>query len=98
GPLARMLVAYASGRTEVQDVVNDALGRLKAPVTALFSTLGRTAARGLETQLVVHWMQEFYDSLITNIKSGVTSTFTRERWDPSTWPASAAGVGLTEAP
>jgi len=98
GPLARLLVSYASGRTEVQDVVNDALKRLNVPVAALFSTLGRTAARGLETVLVVQWMQEFYDQLLTEVKSGHTSTFTRDKWEPSTWPASAEGVGLTEAP
>jgi len=98
GPLARMLVAYASGSTEVQDVVNDTLGRLNVPVTALFSTLGRTAARGLETLLVVGWMREFFNDLVTNVKSGRLSTFTRERWEPSTWPDDADGVGLTEAP
>ena len=98
GPLARLLVSFASGRTEVQDVVKEALGRLNAPVTALFSTLGRTAARGLETRLVVHWMQEFFDQLIANIKSGNTATFTRDRWEPSTWPAETQGVGLSEAP
>jgi hydrogenase large subunit len=98
GPLARLLVAYASGRDDVKEVVNDALGRLKAPVTALFSTLGRTAARGLETQLVVHWMRGFYDDLLANIRTGYTNTFSRERWDPSTWPKEATGVGMTEAP
>ena len=54
GPLARMIVGYASGNAEFKDVVNDALGRLKLPATALFSTLGRTAARGLETRLAVN--------------------------------------------
>jgi hydrogenase large subunit len=98
GPLARLLVAHASGREEVTEVITEALGILDVPITALFSTLGRTAARGLETRLVAHWMQEFYDQLITRVSSGSTSTFTRERWDPSTWPASADGVGLTEAP
>lgn len=98
GPLARLLVSYASGRTDVKDVVNDALKRLNVPVDALFSTLGRTAARGLETQLIVQWMQGFYDQLLTEIKNGHTSTFTRDKWDPSTWPATAEGVGLTEAP
>jgi hydrogenase large subunit len=98
GPLARLLVAFASGRTDVQDVVKEALGRLNAPVTALFSTLGRTAARGLETRLVVHWMKEFFDQLVANVKAGNTSTFTRENWEPATWPASSQGVGLTEAP
>ncbi len=98
GPLARLLVSYASGRTDVKDVVNEALQRLNVPVTALFSTLGRTAARGLETRLVVHWMKEFYDELLAQVRSGHTSTFTRDKWDPSTWPATAEGVGLSEAP
>jgi len=98
GPLARMLVGYASGRTDIQDVVNDTLGKLGVPVTALFSTLGRTAARGLETLLIAHWNKEYFDRLVNNIKSGHTSTFTREKWEPSTWPKEAQGLGLTEAP
>ncbi len=98
GPLARVLVAYASGSTEVRDVVNDALKRLNVPVAALFSSLGRTAARGLETYLVAHWMQEFYDQLIAQVKVQQTTTFNAERWDPSTWPKQCEGVGLTEAP
>ena len=98
GPLARLLVSYAKGSTEVKDVVDEALGQLGVPVTALFSTLGRTAARGLETRLVVHWMKGFYDELIAQIKTGELSTFTRDRWEPSTWPATAQGVGLSEAP
>jgi hydrogenase large subunit len=98
GPLSRMLVGYASGRTDIQDVVNDTLGKLGVPITALFSTLGRTAARGLETLLIAHWNKEYFDRLVNNIKSGQTSTFTREKWEPSTWPKEAQGLGLTEAP
>ena len=40
GPLARLLVAYASGNGEVKEVVDGALKALDVPVTALFSTLG----------------------------------------------------------
>ena len=98
GPLARLLVSFASGRTEVKEVVTEALQRLNVPLAALFSTLGRTAARGLETRLVVHWLQGFYDDLIEQIKTGHTSTFTRDKWEPSTWPSTAEGVGLSEAP
>jgi len=98
GPLARMLVAYASGNKEVQEVVNSTLAALNVPVAALFSTLGRTAARGLETKLIAGWNLEFYDSLISNIKAGDTTTFTREKWDPSEWPDISEGVGMTEAP
>ena len=98
GPLARMLVAYASGRTEVMDVVGEALKQLDVPVTALFSTLGRTAARGLETRLVARWAKEFYGQLLANIKNGETRTFNGAKWDPAQWPAEARGVGMTEAP
>ncbi|MBK9315131.1 MAG: nickel-dependent hydrogenase large subunit [Acidobacteria bacterium] len=98
GPLARLLVAFGKGNTEVKDVVVDALGRLAVPIDALFSTLGRTAARGLETKLVVNWMKGFYDDLLANIRNGQVSTFTREKWEPSTWPAECEGVGMTEAP
>ncbi|MGE0101758.1 MAG: nickel-dependent hydrogenase large subunit [Blastocatellales bacterium] len=98
GPLARVLVAYAKGNAEVKEVVTETLTKLAVPVDALFSTLGRTAARGLETRLVVNWLKGFYDELLANIKSGQVSTFTREKWEPSTWPAECEGVGMTEAP
>lgn len=98
GPLARLLVGYGSGNAEIKEVVDGALTALDVPVTALFSTLGRTAARGLETRLVARWIQEFYGELQSNLKGGDMSTFTREKWDPSTWPAECEGVGLSEAP
>jgi len=98
GPLARLLVAYASGRTEVVEVVNGALQKLGVPVAALFSTLGRTAARGLETLLIAGWAKEFHAELISNIKNGDTRMFNGEKWDPETWPAEARGAGMTEAP
>ena len=98
GPLARVLVAYASGSKEVQELVGGVLKKLDVPVAALFSTLGRTAARGLETKLIAGWAHEFFDQLITNIKSGDTRTANTTHWDPATWPKEARGVGMTEAP
>ncbi len=98
GPLARMLVAYAKGSTDVKELVGAVLKKLDVPVTVLFSTLGRTAARGVETQIVAHWMKTFYNDLVANLKAGEMSTFTRDRWEPSTWPVAAEGVGMTEAP
>ncbi len=98
GPLARLLVAYASGNKEVQELVGAALKQLDVPVAALFSTLGRTAARGLETKLIAGWSKEFYGQLVANIKNGETRTFNGEKWDPDTWPAEARGVGMSEAP
>ncbi len=98
GPLSRMLVGYARGNEEIQDAVNGALSHLEVPVEALFSTLGRTAARGLESKLVAGWTLEFYNQLLTNIKNGDTRMASMELWDPSKWPAEAKGVGFTEAP
>jgi hydrogenase large subunit len=98
GPLARLLVAYASGREEVKEAVNGALKALDVPVAALFSTLGRTAARGIETQLIARWSKEFYTQLLANIKNGDTRMFNNTRWDPETWPQEAKGVGMSEAP
>ena len=98
GPLARALVNYAKGNQEVKEVVDEALKKLDVPVTALFSTLGRTAARGLETRLIARWAREFYDELIGNLKNGDMSTANTTMWDPSSWPAECEGVGLTEAP
>jgi hydrogenase large subunit len=98
GPLARLLVGYASGSKEIQDVVNEALTALGVPVGALFSTLGRTAARGLETRLIARWALEFYGQLLTNLKNGDTRTHNGDMWEPQTWPAEAKGVGMSEAP
>lgn len=98
GPLARTLVGFASGRTEYKEVVTEALGRLKLTPACLFSTLGRTAARGLETRLAAKWLGEEYDRLIANLKAGDSVTADTKRWDPKTWPADCKGFGLEEAP
>ena len=98
GPLSRMLVGYASGNTEIKDVVNDALGKLGVGAPALFSTLGRTAARGLETVLMSKWAQDDFDSLIANIKAGDTRVHNSANFEPETWPTESRGLGLGEAP
>ncbi|HSM08852.1 MAG TPA: nickel-dependent hydrogenase large subunit, partial [Gemmatimonadota bacterium] len=91
GPLARMLVAYASGHADVQGVVNDALGRLEVGPEVLFSTLGRVAARGAETVLLARRLEKWFDDLVARIRAGDTATFNGEKWDPSTWPQTAQG-------
>ena len=98
GPLARVLMLYASGHEQTQELVDYTLRTLNVPVEALFSTLGRTAARTLETKVVADNMQTWYDNLVANIKAGDTRTFNEALWQPSTWPKRAQGVGFTEAP
>ncbi len=98
GPLARMLVAYASGHEDAQQLVNEALGRLGVGPAALFSTLGRTAARGIETVMLARRMEVWYDRLVERIKSGDTQTFVSDKWEPSSWPDRAQGYGYLDAP
>ena len=98
GPLARVLTLYAKGHEQTRELVDMTLKQLDVPVRALFSTLGRTAARTLETKVIADAMQTWYDNLVANIQSGDTTTFNEAYWDPSTWPAEARGVGYMEAP
>jgi len=98
GPLARVLMLYATGNEQAKELVNMTLSTLDVPVDALFSTLGRTAARGLETKIIGDMMQTWYNNLVANIKAGDTKTHNDGLWDPSTWPQQAKGVGFMEAP
>jgi hydrogenase large subunit len=97
GPLARMLVAYAAGAEPQKELVNSVLKQLDLPAEALFSTLGRTAARGLETKLIADWALEFYDALIQNLESD-SRMVNHQSWSEEKWPKQAQGFGLTEAP
>ncbi|MBL3588442.1 MAG: nickel-dependent hydrogenase large subunit [gamma proteobacterium endosymbiont of Lamellibrachia anaximandri] len=98
GPLARVLILYAKGHEQTRELVNMTLKTLDLPVRALFSTLGRTAARTLETKIIADAMQGWQDQLIANIKAGDTKTFNEALWEPSTWPSRCQGVGFMEAP
>ena len=98
GPLARYLVAYARGQEDIKAQVDGLLAALDLPVAALFSTLGRTAARGLECSWAAHKMREVYDGMMANLKAGDTATANMTMWEPVTWPADTKGVGYGEAP
>ncbi|MGD9973015.1 MAG: nickel-dependent hydrogenase large subunit [Desulfatirhabdiaceae bacterium] len=93
GPLARVLVAYGKGHAEIKSLVDSTLKKLDIPVTALFSTLGRTAARGLETIAIGDAMEGMINELITNIKNGDTKTY--QAWQ---MPDKGMGYGLNDVP
>ena len=96
--MARMLVAYANGHPQVKAKVDEMLGALGLEAGALVSTLGRVAARGVETQLVVEEMGSWIDQLEGNMNSGNLDIHNGALWDPATWPSTAIGWGTTEAP
>ncbi len=88
GPLARVLVGYRRGKSVFVDAVNGFLSRTGLPAEALLSTLGRTAARCLETKIIADAM----DGWLRQLDSGGS---TMSSW---TMPSQAAGMGLNEAP
>jgi len=98
GPLARMIVGYAAGQKDIRELVDGVLKKLNAPPTVLFSTLGRIAARALESLLMVRKLETWVEDLDSNLAHGKVQIFNPIRWDPSTWPSTATGFGWHEAP
>lgn len=98
GPLSRMLMMYARGDAQARELVDSSLSQLKLDQSALFSTLGRTLARALETKILCDNLQGWYDSLVANIKGGDTRTFNENYFDPAYWPKDGKGIGVMEAP
>jgi hydrogenase large subunit len=98
GPLARFVIGYVKGQDDIKGLVDYALGTLGVPVTALFSTLGRTAARGLECKWAADKLKAEYQKLLASIKAGDTATANMDNFEPRTWKKSAQGYGFVEAP
>jgi Ni,Fe-hydrogenase I large subunit len=98
GPLARMLVAYAAGHEDVKREVGALLSALGVGPEVLFSTLGRIAARAVETKLIAARLPAWLNELEENLRSGDLAIADVSKWDPASWPKEAQGWGLEEAP
>ena len=98
GPLARVLVAYASGNEDARTIVGHVLDKLGVGPEALFSTLGRTAARGIECLMLAQKSELWLNQLADNMGRGNLEVHNAEKWDPATWPKEAQGFGYHEAP
>jgi [NiFe] hydrogenase large subunit/hydrogenase large subunit len=99
GPLARMLIAYASGRpARVKELVDKVLSTLRVGPEALFSTLGRVAARAVEAQVLVESMDMWVRGLADNMARRDYRIQDNSKWDPSSWPRECLGAGFHEAP
>lgn len=88
GPLARMAVAYAQGDPTVKEMVDSTLARFKASPAALFSVLGRHAARALECKVVADAMADWLLEL--ELGEPVYAEYTI--------PQESAGMGLSDGP
>jgi len=98
GGLSRLLVAYNSGNTFVRTEIDALLRYLSSKagatlgVEALASTLGRTAARNIETLYIANNMVDWIQELIAAIRDGNAGTFTKAS------NFTGEGTGMWEAP
>jgi Ni,Fe-hydrogenase I large subunit len=97
GPLARMAIAYAAGHPQVVSAIGEAVQALGGE-DALFSTIGRMVARGVETQVIAAQMPAWLDELESAIASGETTVHNGSMWDPASWPSAAEGWAAVAAP
>ena len=96
GPLARMIVGVASKDERITKYVTNFLKRGNLPVSVLFSTVGRTAGRAIETELMADALVEWADELAANVAAGDLSTWTEFDFDKVS--VKTKGMGLAEAP
>lgn len=92
GPLACVLVNYAKGNPDIKPLVDMVLQKLSVGPEALFSTLGRTAARGIETLAIANKMASMLEEFKDNIRSD------KQIVEDLEVPQESRGVGFVEAP
>ena len=100
GPLAQVLVGYASGHELIRKWGDlclqtvSSLAKTKVGPEALHSTLGRHAARAIRAAALGDMALKHWKLLVDNIGKGDTTIF-----NPPTFPkGEARGVGFHEAP
>jgi quinone-reactive Ni/Fe-hydrogenase large subunit len=104
GPLARIVVGLAAKDENIVKYATKFLTRLgkslgldkPAPASVIFSTVGRTAARAIETELMADVMMGWVDELAANVASGDLKTWTEFDFDSVS--KDAKGFGMAEAP
>ncbi|MFQ6372711.1 nickel-dependent hydrogenase large subunit [Shewanella sp. YIC-542] len=94
GPLACLLVNYAKGNPVVVEAVDELLQRTGLPLEALYTTLGRTAARMVQTSIIAKESNKIFNALVTNLKSD-ESLYRKPQIDPN---KEYVGHSIIEAP
>ncbi len=93
GPLAQVLISYAQGEKAFVDTVGAVLKGVGVGPEALFSTLGRTAARGIQASCVINEAETWYNELSENLAAGKNQIV-----EDCEIPKTAQGVGYVTAP
>ena len=104
GPLARIAVGLAAKDENITKYASAFLAKLgdklglgkAAPTSVIYSTVGRTAARAIETEIMGDVMMGWIDELAANVAAGDLSTWTEFDFDKVS--KNAKGYGMAEAP
>ena len=96
GPLARMIVGYASDSKIIKPYIEDFLSEANIKIEDMFSSVGRNVARGLEARICADYIFDFVSDLIENIKYYDEETWSKYNFD--TLPTSTKGRGIYEVP
>ena len=93
GPLSQVLIAYAKGHPKVKPLVDHVTNTLNIKVENLYSTLGRIAARGIETAVIAEHALDTLNQLEGNLAAGKNQII-----EDIDMVDTAEGVGFVNAP
>lgn len=109
GPLARYIIVYTKVKQGIItpnwvesmmiqqiEMASKIFGM--SPEEWLPTTVGRTVARALESQVCAALERYFFTKLVSNIRNGDTAVMNNEKWDTASWPKVTKGVGVHEVP
>lgn len=96
GPLARMLVGYAKNSPVIKPYMDEFMDENKMQIKDFATTIGRNAARAIESLICCEFIFDFMNDLVENLKYYDESTWTKFDFDEL--PKDADGYGLFEVP
>ena len=96
GPLARVLVSYSKQNRTLKPFVDTFLKEVDLELIDLSTTVGRNAARAIETQYIAEFIFKLTSNLLQNIKYYDTRTWTK--YDFDTLAKESKGRSFFEVP
>ncbi|ADN09357.1 nickel-dependent hydrogenase large subunit [Sulfurimonas autotrophica] len=96
GPLARVLISYTKDNTLIKSFVDEFLKETDLELMDLSTTVGRNAARAIETNYICEYIFKLVSRLIQNIKYYDTDTWVK--FDFNSLEKEAKGRAFFEVP
>ncbi len=96
GPLARILISYTKKNKHVKPYVDRFLNESNLELIDLSTTVGRNAARAIETQYIAEYLFKFISDLLQNLTYYDTETW--GKYDFEALPETAKGQAFFEVP